>query len=125
VIALSGCGEAGDGLPRQGVTGTVTLDGRPLERGIIRLESTSMMAGGEISGGRFDIPRAQGPIPGDYRVFISSTPPASSAEQLAPPGESTSPPPDPIPARYNSASTLSAKVESGGANSFEFALKTR
>ena len=128
-VALPGCGESGDGLPRQGVAGTITLDGKPLGRGVIRLESIAgpspMMAGGEIVEGRFDIPKVQGPVPGEYRVFISSTSAAPSADPTAPPGESTPPPPDPIPSKYNSASTLSAKVEAGGPKSFDFSLKTR
>lgn len=36
LLAMSGCGEAGDGLPRQAVSGTVMFDGQLLASGTDR-----------------------------------------------------------------------------------------
>lgn len=127
-VALGGCGGgATDDLPRQAVSGKVTLDGKPLARGSIQFQPVAgqgVAAGGEVKDGAYSVAREQGPVPGDYQVIISSTPPPS-VEPTGPPGESTPPPPDPIPARYNTASTLTAKVEAGKASSLDFALTTK
>jgi hypothetical protein len=126
-IACAGCG-GGDELPRQAVSGTVTLDGQPLTQGIIQFRPSSAQepvpAGAEIKDGTFRIPRDEGPTPGNYRVFINSsgekkplTTAETSGEKL--PGIA----PDLIPAKYNSASILTAKVEADKPNAFEFPLK--
>jgi hypothetical protein len=126
-IACAGCG-GGDELPRQAVSGTVTLDGQPLAQGVIQFRPSSSQepvpAGAEIKDGTFTIPRDQGPTPGNYRVFINSsgetkplTPAETSGEKM--PGIM----PDLIPAKYNSKSTLTAKVEADKTNTFDFPLK--
>jgi len=69
---LPGCG--GSDVDRVGVSGTVTLDGRPLESGaiLLRPKGADPSAGTQIEGGRFTIARRDGPSPGDYRVDIRS-----------------------------------------------------
>jgi hypothetical protein len=126
-VAIGGCGGgATDDRPRREVSGTVTLDGQPLARGTIQFQPTSpnegVAAAGEIKEGKFAIPRDQGPVPGDYIVSISSVG-SSAPPPPGPPGAPTPPPPDAIPARYNAESTLSAKVEADGPNTFEFSMK--
>jgi hypothetical protein len=137
-VGLVGCGGVDDDLPRQAVSGTITLGGEPLAQGRIQFEPVSpdakVTAGGEISDGKFAIPRDQGPTPGDYRVMISSAgarkegidtspgaepPPTNKrgAVKLAPPA------PELIPKEYNAKTTLTAKVEAGKTNTFEFTLK--
>jgi hypothetical protein len=126
--ALGGCGGADDDLPRQALSGTVTLDGQPLELGIIQFQPSSaqepLPAGAEIKDGTFTIARDEGPTPGNYRVFITSsggkkppTPAGTSGEKM--PGIM----PDLIPAKYNSNSTLTVKVEADKPNTFDFPLK--
>jgi hypothetical protein len=108
----------------------VTLNGQPLELGIIQFQPASaeepLPAGAEIKDGAYTIPRDQGPTPGNYRVFITSSggkqptqTPAKTSEENNMTGGIM---PDLIPPQYNVQTTLTAKVESGKANKFDFAL---
>jgi hypothetical protein len=128
-LSLAGCGR-GDNLPRQALSGTVTLDGQPLALGVIQFQPSSpaepLPAGAEIKDGKFRIPREDGPTPGNYRVFINSSGPKreltkaeSSGEKM--PGLA----PELIPEQYNTKSNLTAKVEADKDNTFEFALKSK
>lgn len=131
LIALAGCGgDQGDARPHQAVSGTVTLDDKPLAHGFIEFQPTSeegVAAGGTVTEGKFAIEQAKGPTPGAYKVLISSSaaPEAASDAPPPPPGAPTTPPADPIPAKYNSASQLTAKVEASQANTFDFPLKSK
>jgi hypothetical protein len=129
-----GCAGATDDLPRQAVSGTVTFDGQPLAAGRIQFEPDSAeaktTAGGEITDGRFAIPRGEGPTPGDYRIMITSsvarTPGADKspgAEAAKGVGKIQAPAIALIPKHYNSQTTLKEKVEAGKSNTFEFTLK--
>ncbi len=136
VIALvsSGCGQ-GDGLPREPISGTVTLDGEPLELGSIQLYPTDQGAGiavGEfIKDGRFEIARDVGPIPGTYSVMIfaegqAPDPNAPPADEM--PGEiqaKPAPRTGRIPIRYNFETELKAEVKAGEPNTYDFALKKK
>jgi hypothetical protein len=127
-IGFAGCGGSADDLPRQAVSGTVTLDGKPLELGVIQFRPASaqepLPAGAEIKDGMFSIPRVEGPTPGNYRVFINSSGPKKALTAAETSGEKLPGiQPDLIPAKYNSNSTLTAKVEADKPNTFEFALK--
>lgn len=70
------CGGGDDGLDRQPVTGTVTLDGTPLETGTIHFLPESAEASTETSttiDARADaFGKATGPVPGTYKVSNSS-----------------------------------------------------
>jgi hypothetical protein len=126
--ALGGCGGAVDDLPRQKISGAVTLDGQPLELGVIQFRPTSAQetvpAGAEIKGGKFTIPRDQGLTPGNYRVIINSSGPRKALTQAETTGEKAPKlMPDLIPEQYNNKSTLTAKVEADKDNTFDFPLK--
>jgi hypothetical protein len=130
-ITFAGCGWGDtDELPRQALSGTVSLDGQPLALGSIQFRPSSaaepLPVGAEIKDGTFKIPRDEGPTPGNYRVIINSsgerkplTQAESSGEKL--PGVL----PDLIPEQYNSKSTLTAKVEADKPNTFDFPLKAK
>jgi hypothetical protein len=128
-LACAGCG-GGDELPRQSVSGTVTLDGEPLALGVIQFlpasaaEPTS--AGAQIKDGSFAIPRDDGPTPGNYKVIINSS---GDQRQLTAAESSGEKAPklaaELIPPQYNDKSILSAKVEADKANSFDFPLKKK
>jgi hypothetical protein len=121
----AGCGGAG-GLA---ISGKVTLDGRPLERGNIAFvpEAGAGTAGAaaEIADGAYAIPAAQGPTPGRYRVEVHSVrPTGATAKKPVDPdyaGEQTV---DLIPPRYHRDSTLAAEVKAGAPNTFDFALES-
>lgn len=142
-IAAAGCGES-DGLPRQRVSGSVTLDGDPLSGAWIEFRPAapgSVTAGGAtIEGGRYEIPRDQGLMPGPYRVVITKAAPpegaapapATVAVKKARAGKAAVAGPGPfgfarqlIPARYNVRSELNATVEEGKPNSFDFPLASK
>jgi hypothetical protein len=132
-LTLVGCGAEADSdtLPRQAVSGTVTMDGKPLAHGRIEFQPAStearVPAVGEIEDGSYSIPRGQGPTAGDYRVMITSA--GANPGSDAPPGGAENvkvqaAAPDLIPKQYNAKTTLSAKVEADKSNSFDFPLKS-
>jgi hypothetical protein len=136
---IAGCGASGDELPREAVSGTVTIAGQPLAQGRIQFEPSSpeakTPAGGEIKDGTFRITRDQGPTPGDYRVMITSSGAVASGVDTSPGAEpppgskkkvpQIGPSPELIAKEYNSKTTLSAKVEAGKTNTFEFSLNAK
>jgi hypothetical protein len=129
-LAIGGCSADTaapvDTLPRVAVAGTVTVDGSPLPQGMIQLNpapgTKSPAVAGEISAGKFSIEKSQGPVPGKYKVVISSRPPAKLKEGEAP-GGTPKLKPETVPAKYNTQSTLETEVPAGGSSSLEFALK--
>jgi len=112
-IATVGCG---DGTGQRQVSGTVMLDGQPIEKGEIALYPASgdgTPQGGPIMDGKFQFQAA----PGEKRVEITAT------------REAATPAPDGlpnyvsyIPAKYNRQSTLTETVQDSGANVFVFEL---
>jgi hypothetical protein len=117
---MSGCGSSTpeEQAPRAPVTGTVTLDGVPLDAGLIVFESKTpgvSVTAALTAGGTFEIKDARGPgLPvGDYVVFFQAPPPP-----LPTPGSTDiamKPADFLVPAKYRAAKTsgLTAKVESG------------
>jgi len=132
MLAVVGCGSRGDNLPRQAVSGNVTLDGKPLERGTISFQPATELPTAiavPISGGQYYIEKAQGLVPGSYKIKISSAPPPVPEPLTAegtppPPGKPTPPPKDLMPERYNSSTILIREVKEGGSNTFDFPLES-
>jgi hypothetical protein len=130
--SYAGCGGAEDALPREAVSGTVTLDGQPLPHGVLQMlpadQKQGTPCGALIEDGKFSIERRQGPVPGEYAVTINSAEAGSGAAAPAgPPGPAATvaPPKDRIPAEYNTESKLTAHIKAGAPNTLEFALKTK
>lgn len=127
LFILPGC-DSGDGLDRQPIQGTVTLDREPLADGAVLFEpatnESGTAVGATIHGGVFSIPRAAGPVPGAYRVRIYA-----ASDVQAPPGPGQSPRAsrpmvERVPKRYNAQTTLKAQVGKRQANHFRFALES-
>jgi hypothetical protein len=80
-------GSAEEDIGRVGVSGSVAIKSVPLEVGRIRLTpdvgTEGPIAWGTIERGRFDIPRAEGPLPGRYRVAVFFGTPKSKEAQVA------------------------------------------
>jgi len=128
---VMGCG--GDGVKGVDpnlvkVTGRVTFDGKPLTSGDISFVSTENPTKGFASpidtSGYYSLaysPSAKGALPGDYQVRVAAT---EGAATMGTGGE-VSKPKSLIPEKYNvpGASGLTAKVEKGKSNSFNFDLK--
>jgi hypothetical protein len=131
-LVVAGCGEGSDGLPREAVSGTVTLDGQPLAAGSIQMIPINPMAGqpggAVIKDGKYSIDRAQGLVPGQYNVVISSSEATGSAAPASgPPGPvvASEQPKNLIPPEYNTRSALLLEVKTGSPNTFPFELKSK
>jgi hypothetical protein len=128
LTVLTGCGPRSDRLE---VTGTVTLDGAPVD-GSIRLTSTGSeklyASGAVIENGQFTVPQEKGLPPGTYVVEISS-PDASAPPVRArtAPGEPAMPAlaPERIPPEYSTEGKHTIDVTADGDNHFTFDIKTR
>lgn len=120
-----GCGHGG----RMSVEGTVTLDGRPLEKGDIQFNplpgTTGPTAGAEIVDGKYAIPPSGGPFVGKYRVEITA---AGLTGRKVPDLRSNGMIDEYaqiLPARYNSESQLESEVTASGPNRFDFELTSK
>ncbi|WP_435009193.1 hypothetical protein P12x_000443 [Tundrisphaera lichenicola] len=130
-FSLSGCDAPTDDLPRQSVSGSVTLDGKPLASGSITFDpvgpgNANPVAGGApISNGSYSLGAANGLTPGNYLVSIISggddAPSAAEAPGM-PPRKAKK---DPIPAKYNTKSTLKVEVKAGDSSSKDFELDSK
>ena len=110
------------------VTGTVTLNGSPLDGGSIRFSSLDAgkkySSGAMIQNGQYQVPQSHGLPPGRYHVEISA-PDANSRPVMvsATPGGPAIPvAPNRIPPEYNRDSKQTVEVTADGDNHFEFAI---
>lgn len=122
IAASAGCGDGPeDNLPRRAVYGTVSLDGKPLDQGVISFTpeaqgTNPVTGGGVISSGSFSIPQDRGLTPGTYKVAISadtSVPPVAAGQAPGATPKVKAKVTSPIPAKYNTQSTLEAEVKDG------------
>ena len=124
VLLAAGCGPGHGRVP---VTGAVTFDGKPLEKGAIRFGGEQGAAGvGEIVNGRFSMSETgsqAGVLPGKYDVLISSW--IEERGSVRPDG-SFSPGITRIPLIYldPAKSGLTAEVKAGQTNDFRFDLRS-
>lgn len=124
----SGCSE-GDELPREAVSGTVNLDGKPLEKGSIQFTpaagnpGAAVEGGGMITAGTFSIPKDRGLVPGSYQIAIYSGGSRTAGKgAMRPETGGPSPSKESIPAKYNAKTELKEEVKKGGPNEFKFDL---
>lgn len=116
-LSVTGCGPS-----EVVVSGTVTLDGKPLEEGNIAFRplpatATSEATGVPIQGGKYQLKVR----PGRYRIEITA---ARAAPGPTDPFGTTPPPKSLIPEKYNARSELTEEVRAG-TNEFNFALTSR
>ncbi len=126
VVLASGCGAGAD---RQGLEGTVTLDGTPLPNGAIRFiplpETGGPSAGAEIRAGKFIVEPAKGVMRGSFRVEITASRKTDRKVRDRVSGEMTDVFAQFLPPKYNVNSELTADVNGRGPNRYEFALSSR
>ncbi|SFI37695.1 hypothetical protein [Planctomicrobium piriforme] len=126
MLCLAGCGKAEDGYQRYTVSGTVNLDGKPLETGEIVFyprKEGPVVSGAPIQNGKFSLPESTGLTAGGYRVAIKSEVVeggGSAEDQFENPPSVRSL----IPAKYNTETTLTAEVMHGPQNVLNFDLKS-
>ncbi len=124
-----GCG--GDSLGRHAISGAVTVDGAPLQRGNVGfqpVEKTSTTSGGAVvTDGKYSIPRDKGLPTGKYQVRINAAAPGtgSAAAGSAPPGAPEAPPQELIPPDWNEKSEHTIEVTDKGPNTFNFEVQTK
>ncbi|WP_165244853.1 hypothetical protein [Paludisphaera soli] len=116
--ALAGCGEPGDDLPREPVSGKVTIEGEPLAKGSIlfRPSGGGAEAGGTVEAGAFTIPRVDGPTPGKYQVSITEAVDRPEEDKLG----NFSLQPKTKPSKTVIGGPLEAEVKAGTPNEFTF-----
>jgi len=104
------------------VSGTVTLDGQPLARGMITfhdpegLGDGKPVAGAPVVGGRYAIAVPPGMRPGRYTVRIRSP------REVVGDGLTTPPAEERIPAEFNDASSILIDVRRLRWNTFHFVV---
>jgi len=112
---LAGCG----GAETYEVSGTVTYDGEPVERGqisFVPLDGSGAADGGPIEDGEFSFPSK----PGRKRVEIRGSRPLPPEQQDSPDMGLLYE--DYIPEVYNAQSELTAEVTADGARRYDFEL---
>jgi hypothetical protein len=125
-LVVAGCGSSGSREPQRFVvSGTVTLDGKPLASGMVffKTVATGAIDTFDVKDGRFE-GKAQ---PGDRRVEICAYEPikrAGPAANLQPQFQDKIQR-NTIPPQYNDKSTLTAKVRQDAPNEFSFELSSR
>lgn len=120
---MLGCGS---GENYQPISGSVTVDGQPLDSGVITLypEGEGTTVGGEITDGKFSLPQEGGPIPGEYRVEIVAFRPTGETEFDIDLNEEVDIEEQYLPTQYNRNSTLKIEVQQEGENVFPFDLES-
>jgi hypothetical protein len=122
LIALIGCtGDQG-----AAVSGTVTLDGAPLDDATITFVPKSggqrQAAWAPVAGGKYAIDSASGLGTGEFRVEIRAVRSGSEKANANEPTLTTAK--DIVPAKYNNQSALTAEIKPG-ANVANFDLKSK
>jgi len=134
LASVGGCGSGARPIAGSvGASGTVTLNGQPLEQGMVRFApqgGKAQPATGQIKGGKFTMlttASSPGVVIGKYKVSILSNKP------FTPPTLEPGTPPDPnakfepesfIPKKYNDIKTSDLEVDvTGATTALTFALQ--
>lgn len=132
LVFLPGLGCSKDGLHRNSISGAVRLDGKPLEKGSIRLTPTKdargPLTGGEIKDGRYLLSKDIGPVNGWHRVEIHA---AKGTGRMVPAPFSSGPNPkmieeigEAVAPRFNTESTLEIEIRPGN-NTADFDVASK
>lgn len=124
VCLFTGCGSSKD-IP---LRGKITLDGKPVPGpGIISFYAEpgtdSPNASTEFTDGKYEIPAAQGPSAGKFRVEITWPKPTGKKIPSAEPGLMIDERVEALPARYNQQTELRVEI-SPSQNVHDFHLKS-
>jgi hypothetical protein len=122
LLTLLGCSSDG----RLAVSGTVTLDGKPLEKAAISFQpaagSEGHSAGGQITNGKFLLPADHGLKPGKYFVTVQAF--KETGRMVVDPQFGIKVP-EQVMVECKEAGKLEATVTAGAANQFDFRLTSR
>jgi hypothetical protein len=122
-VALLGLTTGCGGPPRSKVSGTVTLDGKPVENGTISFYPTNndgQTAGGGIENGQFTLDAS----PGEMTVLISANK-VVGKQKMFKDGPEVDKVVELIPDRYNKTSELKVVLKPGVNEGVNFELTTK
>ena len=126
--SLCGCGDR-DPLGRKAISGTVEVDGKPVEQGSVSFEPVqgTTSSGGPIVAGKFSIERSMGLPIGKYRVVINAPVPGTGGkvDPTALPGDPVAIPEELIPPEWNLKSDQFIEVKAEGPFEYHFDIKTK
>ncbi len=121
ILGAGGCGPRSN---RRQISGTVTLDGQPVDRGNIEFAPISAeqpsASGAMVIAGKYTIPPRSGLAPGKYTVRIYWPVPLPADQS---PNAPRVVPRERVPAKYNVRSELTVEVRPGQPNTFNFDLR--
>jgi hypothetical protein len=134
LLGFAGC--SGDNLNRAVVEGNVTLDGQPLNKGIISffpMNNEGPSVGTKIEGGRYRFDKKNGPVVGEYRIEINGEQVPSGKKIPSPmdPKLMIDEMVDPVPEKYHSNGAMGKAVETlkatvtTGRNTIDFPLSSK
>jgi len=128
LLAVVGCGaKEYSGEKRFALSGKVTVDGQPMEHGLISFlpqVETGKVAGGPITNGAYSIAEPMGPTAGKYRVEVHWNKPTGRRVKDAYGEEIMDGTEEGLPDKYHKQSELIAEV-STKQTTFDFDLKTK
>ena len=122
---LLGCDAAGRGPERASIHGIVTVDGVPVEEGMLQFRptqgNTGPVTGAVVTDGEYSTPKKKGPVLGLHQVAIrGSRKTGKMIETRFGPAEEREPV---VPKEYAEESTLVRDVKAGD-NEFNFELSS-
>lgn len=135
LICCLGCGGS-SGPERANVSGQVTFNGQPVEKGVIAFvpdgSTVGPTSGAIIENGRYRTQSGGGPVLGSHRVEIVAHRPGKKIEVAGIGGAATGPSAAGavqetemyIPPEYNAKSMLTVSIKSG-TNTHDFALEPK
>ena len=110
------------------VTGSISYDGKPLERGQVVFEpqGPGQMAIAQVADGHYSIARERGPMPGKYVVRITAAQPTGAKASSGPltSNELRDVYEQFVPARYNDSSELFVNIDGTSPFEHNFELKS-
>ena len=122
VVSIAGCGMDN----RASVSGNVTLDGEPIESGVINFfptgDNSGPTAGGVITNGSYEIKSARGVAIGSNQVVINSK--QKTGRKIQSLDRVDEEQAEAIPPKYNDESILTHEIKPGD-NEVDFALEGR
>jgi hypothetical protein len=126
IIAALGCSSAPAAAQRGKIEGKVTLNGKPVTAGKIRLmaiDPSGTNVAADIKDGEFSVPPEQGPTKGKYRVeFSVPSPTKRRIPDDDNPGKFIEEAPETLPRRYNFDSTITADYDPANPHPLNFQL---
>jgi hypothetical protein len=128
LVLVAGCSRSNyKGPQRFPLTGKVTVDGQPMENGVISFRPTGgeqRVSGGLIANGAYSVSEEQGANAGKHRVEIRWAKKTGKKIRDQDSGEMLDEHKEALPPRFHTESTLTAEVGKGQTN-FDFDLKSK